>query len=288
MRYKNALVVMLFAVMLVTGCSGMFTTCTQQSMMPTPMQNEQPIIVSRQSYRMVEIWLSIMSKYPRSYFDQAKQQIADAIDNAVQPNSDGMLITINLISSDSFKPEATVLVIRIPALAADPEPPALAPRPTPTNDPFADAKTVKQIAAKNATTQQQYQQLLLEQHTHLAVVRSDIHRLTDQLRHLNSPVDSGIQDLWGAFGRAAKRFQRVQAKKLFLLVTSLDQTTWDQFTPDLYLPQVSASVIYAYCGQTQPVCEQSTAFWRGAFAHAGASSVSISDPAQSEALSLFA
>src|SRR5437879_7633930 len=78
--------------------------------------SEQPLLVEHQPYRMVEIWLDATATYPRDEFSRAKQKIAQAIDDAVQVNSDGMGITIGLLGRNSFDPSATKMTITIPMI----------------------------------------------------------------------------------------------------------------------------------------------------------------------------
>jgi hypothetical protein len=279
----NLWILLSLLVFVLSGCD-VITVSNLQATPPAPPV--QPIIAAHQPYRMVEIWLAATTTYPREYFSQATQTIAQAIDNAVQPNSDGMVITIGLLRANSFDPSATVLTITIPKIDADPSQPVLATTPTPLPNPFANQNAISTVEAINRGTSKTYQQALQQNHTYLAQVRKQVRMKTDQLRALDPPAVDATADFWGAVGRSAGRFKSVSGQKQLIMAMDFENITWQQFTPDIYIPGVAVSAIYTYCND-QPRCEQTTDFWKGAFIHAGATSANFYDPVQSQQLSLF-
>ncbi len=251
---------------------------------PTPLvHEEQPIVAAHRSYLRLEFWLQATDDYPQQDFDEAKRAVASAIDGLVQPNSDGAAVQISLITSNSWSPDSTVMTSVIPAIPADPQPPVLQAMPTPTGDPFTDSQNKQQVDDANTALLASYQQVLSQYHRVLAQLRARIRQQTDMLRALNPTRDSGPVDLWGMFSRAAQRLQGGRSPKYLFIAGSLENTTWQEFIPGSALWGTKVRVIWHYC-QDAPTCAANSAFWQGAFSHAGATDVRIYDPAQSRAL----
>src|SRR5947209_5388821 len=95
---------------------------------PTPQNSgprEQPMLVPFRPYTLVQACLDITGSYPYADFKKAEGKIADAIDQAVQPNSNGFTVFANLITSNSWTDDSTFFVERLSPIPADPAPPAL-------------------------------------------------------------------------------------------------------------------------------------------------------------------
>lgn len=249
----------------------------------TPL--EQRLTAVYTPHKTIDVWLDDTSIYPREYFTEAKNALADALDQSVQVNSGGLVVFINIITGNSWNPANTLLTIVVPALGPDPLPPTLQAQPTPTGDPFTDAQAAKQVSNANAHALSQYQTTLRAHHALLARIRAQVHTLTNKLRALNPAIDSsGDVDVSGMFGRASQRLNAGKSMRLLIIASSLEQNTWQQFAPYETLWGVHVRVLWEYC-LNAPECIQNNTFWRGAFLHAGAApDVKIDDPGQSEAL----
>ena len=268
--------------LLLTACAGSITTTTARRQPSVPQ--EQPIIVAYQPHKTIDVWLDDTSTYPREYFTQAKNALADAIDQSIQVNSGGLVVFINIITSNSWNPDNTLLTIVVPPIGPDPLPPVLQAKQTQTGDPFTDAQAAKKVNDANAQTLAQYQATLLAHHAVLATVRGQVRRLTDTLRNLNPAIDTRGVDLWGMFGRASQRLNAGKSMRILIIASSLEQNTWRQFAPYETLWGVHVRVLWHYC-LNAPDCIQTDTFWRGAFLHAGAApDIKFDDPAQSNAL----
>jgi hypothetical protein len=242
---------------------------------------EEPINASYQPHKTIDVWLNDTESYPRQYFNEAKQAIADAIDQGVQVNSGGMAIYINIITGNSWRPESTLFTITIPPISADPPAPLLQKQPTPTDDPYGNAANARAIDEENAQTLTAYQHILQEHHAFLAHIRGQVRHLTDQLRMLNPPVDDHPPDLWGMLERASQRLKGGNSQRMLIVVSGFDTTTWSEFTPFKTIWGVHVRVLWWYCLHISNCNDD---FWRGAFLHAHASDVRMYDPAQSETL----
>src|SRR5438128_811954 len=83
------------------GCADALSTTAMGRSQP-PIAPEQPILAPYQPHRTIDVWLDDTGSYPRGYFTQAKSAIAATIDQAVQVNSGGMVVFINIITSNSW------------------------------------------------------------------------------------------------------------------------------------------------------------------------------------------
>ena len=228
----QALAIALLSVFLLlsTACASSIATSTARRQ--TQVTQEQPIIAAYQPHKTIDVWLDDTNTYPREYFTQAKNALADAIDQSVQVNSGGLVAFINIITSNSWKPDNTLLTIIVPVLGPDPLPPVLQAKPTPIGDPFTDGQAAKKVKDANAQTLTQYQEALHGHHAVLTHIRAQVRRLTDTLRGLNPAIDtSGVVDMWGMFGRASQRLNAGKSMRLLLIASSLEQNTWRQFAP---------------------------------------------------------
>jgi hypothetical protein len=270
-----------FVMLLFSSCSSSCSPPIRHQKPVEPTCVVQPIIAPRTPLKIIDIWLDDTASYPRRYFNEAKNALANAIDQAVQANTGGVVVYVNLISSNSFKPESTVLTIAVPMIDADPSLPTQKAKPAPTGDPFHDAQVAQKINAENAQAKQCYQQALITHHALLARTQQQVRTKTDMLRALNPPVDYGTRDLWGVIGRAGVRLNGGKTLRFLIVVTSLDMTNWNEFYPGETMWGTHVKVLWWYC---HDVAACNTAFWKGAFLHAGAASVTLLDPAQSSTL----
>jgi hypothetical protein len=247
-----------------------------------PVVTIQPIQAPYQAYRTIAVGLDISGSYPRSVFEQAKRAVADSIDRLVQPNMDGATVYINWITDNSWSPDSAAMPpIVLPALPADPAMPVLKPAPTPSGDPYQDAQATKAVKADNARTLANYSALLQQNHAHLALVRSQVKRQTDTLRHLEPPVDTISTDIFGFVERASQRLQGVQGARLLVPATDLDNNNLSQQVQgSIHLKNVRVRIIFHYC-QNAPVCESNDTQWQQVFRQAGSHDIRFLDPGQS-------
>src|SRR5205807_10362864 len=130
-----------------------------------------------------------------------------------------------------------------------------------------------------------YQCALYKNHKRLEDVKQTVQKQTDMLLALHPRRDT-TTDSCGMVGRASKRFVGVNARKLLILATNYDNTAWNNFTTDIYLPGVTVRSIYAY-SSNQAEYETNTGWWMQAFSNAGSPDVQVYDDVQSDRLSLF-
>lgn len=267
-------------VCLLAACDGILPGAPNQA--PTPGPSIAPIDVPHQPYRVVQYCPDTSKSVPEMVFHDSNNKVADWIDQAVQPNSEGLLLYANLITANSFAPRSTVLQITIPPLPPDPPKPVPQAMPTPTGDNVADAQARHRIEEQNTQAIQEWQQQLAKNHERLAQVRGQVRQQTDHLRGLNDP-GADHTDVFGCVKRGSLRFQGINGKTLLLLATDLINTTWQEWTPDYPLPNTQVDVIFHYCSDA-PTCDANDANWRQTFLHAGASVVAMYDPAESMTL----
>jgi hypothetical protein len=246
---------------------------------PTPIAR---IAAHHQSYRRIEVWLQATADYPYQVLHRAASRLGDAIDQAVQPDSEGMDVLVSLITSNSYAPENLIETIHIPAIPADAMTPTLLPDPTPTDQgPYHDADAKQQVDSENANRLALYQQQLAENHALLAHIRAEVRAKTDVLRNLHPAVDTGTPDFWGALNRASQHLAGGRGEKFLFIAGNLQQTSWNEFVPGLTVYGVHVRVIYHYCTDAA-ACGDSETFWRGAFIHAHAADVKIFDVGKSD------
>lgn len=249
-----------------------------------PVLTETPIIAQHQSRLVIEARLDISSSYfPSSAFDQALHQIADAIDELVEPNSGGATIYIGVISANSYQSSSIMQVINILPLQADPPQPILA-KIACGDDPYQCAIREKQAQADYEQALMVWQTTLREQHRQLVVVKATVKKQTDRLRSLANrvSVDTVATDLSGALEAASEHFQGKQGTKYLIIASDLMQNTEAQNTGAVQLSGVRVKVINRTCTDAQ-VCESNDTYWRTLLLKAGAASVSITDPSNSQA-----
>jgi hypothetical protein len=272
----------LFVVFVAQSGCGVISTSAQKT--ATPVTEEKPILLPHQSHRTIHACLDITSSIPYTYFEQARDAIAQSIDESVTPNQDGLTGYVSLITSNSWDPASTLATITVPAIAGDPPPPKLAAVPAATGDPFTDAKAKKQISEAHAKTLADYQRLLKGNHRTLAQVRSQVKKETNALRSRKPSVSAISTDIWGCIGRADMHFQGVREPKVLLIESDLENNTDDQRIPDIHLSGVHVKVIYHYCSNA-PECSANDTAWKQTLLKAGAADVLFFDPAQSSTLS---
>jgi len=272
----------LLALLFFSSCAVLLPGTSLKPATTPPVVTIQPIQAPHQAYITIAVGLDISGSYPRFVFEQAKRAVSDAIDRLIQPNMDGATIYVNWITDNSWSPNSTAIPpIVMPALPADPAVPTLQPAPTPTGDPYQDAQAAKMVKADNARAMANYAALLMQNHAHLARVRSQVKRQTDTLRRLEPSVDTISTDIYGFVERASQRLQGVQGTRLLVLATDLDNNDLSQQVQGgMHLKNVRVRVIFHYC-QNAPECERNDAQWQQVFQQAGSTDIRFLDPGQS-------
>lgn len=224
----------------------------------------------------------VTASYPHDFAIRADHLMADWLDGAVQSNQDGVTAYVSLIDSMSYDPISTPLVIMIPATPPDPQPPTLAPLPTPTGNPYTDGQLRAQIQAQNDQAMRRYQEALAAEQAQLDAIRWQVHDQTNKLRALDPPVASRT-DVWGCLKRASERLSGEPGNKIVLIASDMENNTRQDYVPNLSLAGASVWVIMYQCSRA-PECAAKTKQWRGIFSSAGAQDVRFFDPAQTQTL----
>lgn len=277
-RMRLILVFLCLGCLLLSSCDGPLPGAPDTT--ATPASVIAPIDTPHQPYEVVQFCNDTTSSVAYANFLAANKQVADWIDQAVQPNEDGKVVYVTLINSNSFAPESTVLTIIIPPIPPDPPKPVPQATPTPTGDNIGDPQKRHAVEQANAQALQQWQQELAMNHQKLAQVRQAVKHQTDQLRNLQAPLDDVSTDIFGCVKRASLRFQDVHGNKLLLIASDLFNNTWQEWTPDYPLSGARVAVVFHYCPDA-PSCDANDANWRHIFLAAGASGVALYDPNES-------
>jgi hypothetical protein len=271
---------LLCLLLILTACNGLIPS--GKPVTQYQGSQEVPINAPHRPYKTIVVGLDITGSYQHRFFDQAKVALADAIDRYVQPNEDGLVVYVAFIRNNSYSDDSVALVIQVPPLPADPSPPVLRPMPTPTGDPYKDAAAQNQVKQANAQVLAAYQQTLRTLHRRLADVRAQVHKQTDQLRHLVASVDAAGTDEFGFFERASQRLQAAPGDKLLIAVTDLFNTTTQEYTDGgINLQGVNVKILWHSCPSVAADCASNDVFWQHVFKEARAVSVEMDDPAQS-------
>ncbi len=267
---------------LLSGCSVLPSLIRSQPQ-TTHGPQEQPIIRPHQAFRSVYVCADISSSVSSRFLHQFLHPLADAIDRAVVPNSDGAIFIVHWIGANSWTPDADALTITIPAIQADPLPPKSRSYPVATGDPFAEAQAHQSVDEANTNAQAQYQQQLHRLHTHLAKVRAAVHQQTQRLRSLTWPIDAIQTDVFGCVERASLYFTHAHGTKVLLIASDLINNTFDEYVSgSMHLTGVKVKIAW-YCADA-PVCMSVEAQWRQFLRDAGAQSVEFYDPVQIQTL----
>jgi hypothetical protein len=270
------------ALITILGSCSLLPTIPQISVTPTPGTQVQPEIVPFRPFTVVQICLDVTGSYPYADFKKAEGKVADAIGEFVRPNTGGLLVYASLITDNSWQDESTFFTARINAIPADPLPPVLA-KYVSTGNVFLDKKQAKQVEQANDDALQSYQVLLKQRHAQLALLRQQVYSQTNKLRAY-SPSQTNIgTDIFGCIERAAKRLQGVQANKLLLVSSDLQNNLLTQDVGSLDLTGIRVAVIYHYCADAA-TCQQGNAWFTGLVRRAKAQSVNLYDVAQSDNL----
>src|SRR3989440_1360726 len=234
-------------------------------------------------FTVVQACLDITGSYPLADFKKAEGKIGEAADQFIRPNSNGLVVYANLITSNSWTDDSTFFTLRVPAIPADPAPPVLEKQPTSTGNVFLDKPKQKQVEKDNQAAIASYQALLQQRHAHLAQLRQNVHSQTNRLRSYSPAQTSQGTDIFGCLERAASRMHGVQGNKLLLVASDLQNNPLTQDVGNLDLSGVRVVVIYHYCNDVA-TCQQVNGWFSNLVLKAQASSVSIYDVAQSNNL----
>ena len=231
----------------------------------------------QQPPRTYDIWLENTAAYPRPYFHEAAHALAAGFDQAIQAGYVGAVVSVSLISSNSYDPGNTIESFTIPPAPLYPQ---LVRHHSP--DPYIDAQLAKEDERVYQQKVQAFGQLLSR-------IRAQVRPFLKKVAELDPPVDtSGKIDVWGAFNRAAEHLQpEKRSNKYLIFVSTLGNSTWQEFIPyqGFWGAQTHVRVDWYFCTDA-PSCQANTAFWQGAFRHGGAIESSFNDPAQSRILAL--
>ena len=226
------------------------------------------------------------ASYDRQLLWQADAKMADLLDAAIQPNADQLTAYITWLDGSPFAPNATPLVIQIPALPAQPALPQLVPTPAPSGDPYADANKRIVVERENAATQRAYQQALVHQDAQLDQVQHDVHQQTEPLRKLRPPIAYSTS-VYGCLALASERFAQVSGDKYLVIASDLQNTTLRDYVAPrtLAFQGVKIRVVFLQC-TSAPECRATTAYWRGVFEAAGVQNRDLAfyDPSTSRTL----
>lgn len=269
--------------LLLVGCSlGPTRLNTPASAAPDP-PGTQPIVAPYRRQMTLEECDDSTGSYPKAYALQANRLMADWLDQAARPNQGGVVAYINLINSQSFRPESTVMTIEVPPLPPDPSAPTLQPMPTPTGDPFTDPQRRATVQATNAARLRAYQQQLAQARARLDRVRQQVRTETDALRALDPVTDTISTSIWGCLATASARFQGVAGDKWLILASDMQNNTFADFTSGLSLRGVHVAVV-DYYATTAPESAATIHFWTAVFHAASAADVHFFDPAATQTL----
>ena len=264
MRLLQWLALMWCVLALEAGLSG----CTVRAK-PTAL-TEQPITAPARPFQVVEVCLDTPPLFPATYFRAAAGAVADRIDESVTVNTAGMAIYVERISSDSFQDNA--LAFRVPAVPPDPP----MPRHPVADGGYGDA--AKEQAYQDALAR--WQEQLVANHRLLAEARRVVARQTNRLRILADPYDARGADVFGCLADASSHLQQMTGEKVLVIASAMVNNTLRQKAV-LNLAGVTVEVVWRTC-QIASVCQSEDAAWERLFRQAGARSVSIRDPEQSE------
>lgn len=246
----------------------------------------QPIRAPYRPLTTVVYCSDTTASYDRQLLWQADTLMADLLDAAIQPNADQLTAYITWLDGSPFAPNATPLVIQIPALPAQPALPQLVPTPAPSGDPYADANKRIVVERENAATQRAYQQALAHQNAQLEQVRRAVHQQTEPLRKLRPPIAYSTS-VYGCLALASERFAQVSGDKYLVIASDLQNTTLRDYVAPrtLAFQGVKIRVVFLQC-VSAPECRATTAYWRGVFEAAGAQNrdVAFYDPSTSRTL----
>lgn len=256
---------------------------------PTPAPTLVPVLLPHRPPTTVVACGDTKRSYPRSLYREGNALLAGMLDAAVEPNAAALTAYVTLLDSRPYDPASTPLVIRIPAVPAQPAPPTLVPPPAPSGNPYADAQARHSVQRRNAATLQRYQQQLARQDAALARTQAAVRQQTNALRQLDPPPTSTPSSVFGCLALAADRLHTspaVAGEKWLLIWSDLRDTSWRDYLPpsQLSLHGVHIRVLYLPClsaGQ----CRCVKAFWRRVFEQAGAADIAFYDPAESTTLS---
>jgi hypothetical protein len=272
-------VCLLLALVVLAACSGPVNTGAPTA--PKPVGTFVPLLARHVGFLSLQVCLDITgSYYPSDEFNQAKQEVSNAIDAAVAPNTDGLVAYVGVIAANSYQDESSSLfTIEVPKIDPFSPPPVLLPPPTPTGDPYTDSTAVRHVNAANAQAQANYQAVLKDRYSQLAQVRARVHAQTNRLRAYAPPVSYGT-DEFGCLERGARRLQTVRGDKLILLSTDLQNTTMAEYVNGLNLSGIRVKVMFFRCADAG-ACADTTAWFTGVCQKAHVKSLNFYDVAQS-------
>lgn len=242
------------ATLLVGGCGSDPTTSTT----PTAPTDRPALVVT--------VCLDRTPSYDRSYFDDAKNMLADAIQQRAASGQLGATIYVTLIGHNSYAPNATVRTVVIPATPWS--------TASSTSGNVFNGGVVRETATAAAATAAALSNQAAQQ------VQPDV----AFLRSLNPPTD-GPTDILGCVSRASERFQSAPsaAQKLLILATDLQEAGAQQSDRSRPLAGVSVKVIEWKCDDAAS-CDTLKSTWHDEFVTRDqAASVSYFDPAETQA-----
>lgn len=287
MHRQNMCAVLLLAILLeivlsLSGC------VTGRSAIVSTDPRVAPILLPHRPSTTIVACGATNLRYPQQLYEDGNHLFADMLDVAVEPNADELTAYVVELNSHPYDPASTPLVIRIPAVAAQPFPPPVLPTPTPSGDPYTDAQARTSVVRANAASLQTYQHVLAQQQAELVRIREAVRHETDALRQLNPPRERNSSSVFGCLALASDRLAAASGDKWLLIWSDLRGTSWSDYVPPhrLALRGVHIRVLFMPC-LSAAQCRCVKAFWRSIFEQAGAGDIAFYDPAATMTLSPF-
>jgi hypothetical protein len=220
---------------------------------------------AHRSFLNVNYCVSTSASYDHDAALAANRYLADSLDAAIQPNSDGLVAYVTLIGPHIEDASATPITLRAEAIPNYPPSPTLQPTVTPnTQDPYKTGQENAKVQQANDRTLATYKEQLAAVQRQLDQTRAAVKQQTDALRRLDPPRANTPSSPWGCLEIAAHRFGGWQGEKWVVIAAPLDGS-WQDYTGALLFDSPThLRVIFAQC-PSPSICQAREASLASAF-----------------------
>lgn len=265
--YSCLVFAMLLVLLPLSGCGFISDSTGDAAITSTPVP--MPLVLPHRDYRAYAVGLD--ASYNKTFFEEAKQAIANWVDAAVVPNIEGFDVYVILITSNSFPSASTVLTIHCPAIPAESLPPGLTPTPTLGANVY-DKSAQATVDANNSDNLNNYYTKLNGLQTDLTHIRSYVHSQTAKLRSFepNTNGSSG-RDIYGMIKRASYLFENVGGEKYLYLASNMVNTEVANFDENSPLYGATVKLLWWDCNQVA-TCADNVGYWYTYFKANGSTS----------------